>query len=240
MDNPPTRKEHGVPVVYRIINRLNGKIYVGSAKNFYNRFGDYKRCNRNVSPIIKAAILKHGFSNFSFDILEVVADVSSTLLREQIYLDSLQPFVPHGYNFSRYASSWLGNKHTEETKKKIALINKGRVRSRAMKENLREINLNRDPEIQKKMTESIRKTFASGTRKQISYKIILQIDKKTLQVIERFNSIPKAASSINGNAHTIWAAAVGKAHGAHGFYWRYEEEYKREGLVLRNRGDLQK
>jgi predicted nucleic acid-binding Zn-ribbon protein len=58
------------------------------------------------------------------------------LIIEQHYLDTLKPYI-NGLNVSEYADrppSWLGKKHTEETKKKISEGNKGKICSEYSKQ----------------------------------------------------------------------------------------------------------
>ena len=63
---------------------------------------------------IDRALLKHGFSNFSLEILEY-CDIKVLLEREQYYLNRLKPV----YNVVEKAGSTIGYKHTEETLKKM-------------------------------------------------------------------------------------------------------------------------
>jgi len=57
--------------IYRWVNNLNGKTYVGSAINLSKRLGSYfneKELNRNPRPI-QDALLKYGHQNFTLEIL---------------------------------------------------------------------------------------------------------------------------------------------------------------------------
>jgi group I intron endonuclease len=70
--------------------------------------------------IIYSALLKHGYDNFSVDILEY-CEVSQLVKREQYYLDLLKP----KYNILKAANSRLGSKHTLETKALMSIKQKG-------------------------------------------------------------------------------------------------------------------
>lgn len=81
--------------VYRWINKINGKSYVGSSVSLGNRFNDYyslSSLTRKVkgSIIIYRALLKYGYKNFNLDILEY-CKISVLIEREQYYLDHLKP-----------------------------------------------------------------------------------------------------------------------------------------------------
>ena len=63
---------------------------------------------------IDRALLKHGFSGFSFEILEY-CESKESLEKEQYYLDNLKP----EYNIAEIAGSTLGYKHTPESLTKM-------------------------------------------------------------------------------------------------------------------------
>ena len=98
----------------RWTNKLNANTYVGSSTNLSKRFINYYNYNyisdpkRNMS--IHKAILKHGYSNFSLEIL-VYCKPEDVIKVEQEYIDDLKP----EYNILKVAGSSLGYKHTEET-----------------------------------------------------------------------------------------------------------------------------
>lgn len=101
--------------VYRWINNLNNKTYVGSSINLSVRFYTYYSLGylaKSNRPM-ERALLKYGFSNFSLEILEYCSRYN-LLEREQYYLDNLKP----DYNIVEKAGSTLGYKHTEESIKK--------------------------------------------------------------------------------------------------------------------------
>lgn len=101
-------------VIYRWINNIDGKTYVGSTTNFYSRFYKYYNVEylKKHNTIIHNAILKYGFSNFSLEILEYCSK-QDVIKREQYYLDLLKP----EYNILHTAGSSLGFKHSEDTLK---------------------------------------------------------------------------------------------------------------------------
>nr|YP_009568477.1 GIY endonuclease [Drechslerella brochopaga]QBL02557.1 GIY endonuclease [Drechslerella brochopaga] len=60
------------------------------------------------------ALIKHGYSNFSLEILEY-CEAENCIEREQFYIDLYKP----EYNILKFAGSNLGYKHTEETLDKL-------------------------------------------------------------------------------------------------------------------------
>lgn len=67
-----------------------------------------KRRIKTKQSLIYRALLKHGYSSFSLDILEY-CDLSTLLEREQYYLDNWQ----HMYNILKFAYYRKGLKHTK-------------------------------------------------------------------------------------------------------------------------------
>ena len=104
--------------IYRLINRINNKSYIGSANNLRTRFYVYYSSNRlkNSNMIIYKAILKYGYKNFTLDILEY-CNPNVLLEREQYYIDNLEPI----YNSLTKAGSSIGYKHTSDTLDKFKL-----------------------------------------------------------------------------------------------------------------------
>src|SRR6266849_4907080 len=114
--------------IYRINNLITGKSYIGSSVNIAGRFSNYyslvylENRVKKGSSIIYSSLLKHGYSNFSIDILEYCEPLS-LLEKEQYYIDLLKP----EYNILKIAGSRFGSKQSEETKKLISNILKNRV-----------------------------------------------------------------------------------------------------------------
>lgn len=115
----------GKAAVYRWINKINGKTYVGSSSNLAARLKHYfsstilKR-NSNHNMLIAKALLKYGHSNFKLEILEYCEPLKC-LEREQYYFDILKP----EYNILKIAGSSMGVKRSEEAKRLISLATKG-------------------------------------------------------------------------------------------------------------------
>lgn len=104
--------------IYEIVNKVNGKRYVGSAVNLGQRWRQH-RCELGKgrhNPHLQNAWRKHGELAFSFWVLEFVDDRSSLLQREQHYIDSLCP----EYNCAVVAGSNFGVKFGEEVRRKMA------------------------------------------------------------------------------------------------------------------------
>lgn len=113
--------------IYLLHNLVNGKQYVGSAKDLKKRLYSYYfplklMDNRYVSN----SILKYGHDKFSVVIVEIVTfknDLKKEILeREQYFIDTLKPQL----NLSPTAGSKLGCKLSEETKRKLSQLKVGK------------------------------------------------------------------------------------------------------------------
>jgi group I intron endonuclease len=139
--------------IYLVLNKITLDYYIGSAatSKFYSRF--YKHLISLIgSKIVKNAVRKYGISNFSFIILELFPEEvnkenNKRLLNiEDFYIKSLLP----NYNILTEAGNSFGYKHTEidrikmktnyseERRRRIELLNKGKKLTSATIERMRE------------------------------------------------------------------------------------------------------
>ena len=122
--------------IYKITNKINEKFYIGSAVDYNRRKKQHiwNFLNNKNSPVLQKSFNKHGESCFVFEIVEIVKEKNSLLAREQFYLDNLKSWDPNiGYNICKIAGSWLGNQHTEETKKILREKSTGFIHSEESK-----------------------------------------------------------------------------------------------------------
>lgn len=95
--------------IYKIINKINNKYYLGSSIDIDHRFSTHisnlKR-GKHDNDYLQKSFNKHGENNFIFEIIEVTEnDIEIILGREQWYLDNWKPWERDiGYNINRIAS----------------------------------------------------------------------------------------------------------------------------------------
>lgn len=130
--------------IYIITNKLNFKLYVGSAINIEYRWKKHKeqlRSHRHGNQHLQSAWNKYGEHNFEFCILEE-CNISELLIREQAWIDHTN-CCTNGYNISPTAGSPLGVKHTDETKQRISNSQKGRTTSEKTKRLMSDVQKNK-------------------------------------------------------------------------------------------------
>ena len=136
--------------IYKIINVVNNKFYVGSAVNLRRRktrhFSEL-RLGKHNNKHLQAAWLKHGEKSFVFVVVEEIADTAKLLEAENVWLkehvgkdycynlgvDATAPMLGKGGELS---PTW-GYTHTPEAKLKIGKHSRGRRHRKESREKIR-------------------------------------------------------------------------------------------------------
>lgn len=207
--------------VYRIVNKIDGKIYVGSAKNTTKRKSEHFWCLRNrrhCNVYLQRAYNKHGEDAFIFEIIELCDEVDC-VEREQYYIDLYKPYERQsGYNICENAASILGIKRSDETKKKIGSANSGKKLSKEQKEHLSTIN--KGKKLSKEHKEKIRsgnlgKSMSGEAKQKISAgnkgkskSIDHRKSMSEAQRLSGLNGVKIAQFDLNGNLIKIHDKAI--------------------------------
>lgn len=83
--------------IYKITNRINGKIYIGQSVNPEKRFIDHCYINKKYKSLINDAIKKYGRENF---ILEIIGWFEDYNEKEKYYIQYYRSLAPYGYNIA--------------------------------------------------------------------------------------------------------------------------------------------
>ena len=130
--------------IYHIVNKVNGKYYVGSSNNVYHRWSRHRsQLNHNKYPNLhlQNAWNKYGVKNFSF-ILIAEIPVDLLLENEQKILSGL--VLRDTYNISPAAiAPMAGRKHTAETKLKMSRSQSGHKVSTEQKRKISDARIGR-------------------------------------------------------------------------------------------------
>lgn len=110
-------------IVYKITNKLNGKVYVGlTRQTLAKRWYDHQRITSRVSAL-KAAISKYRPINFSVEVLGEYKNTQGLINAEKYYINYLNCMVPNGYNITCGGEA---PEHSEASKIKMSLSHKGK------------------------------------------------------------------------------------------------------------------
>jgi group I intron endonuclease len=121
--------------VYKILNIINSKVYIGSSENIPKRWKRHLKGlknNKHGNKYLQRAFNIYGEDNFKFEVIETCSKEKTFLLkREQFYINLYKSSNPKfGYNLSPTAGSNLGYKHTNEAKQNMRLANAGKNKGR--------------------------------------------------------------------------------------------------------------
>lgn len=152
-------------VVYKIINKINSKVYIGCTINFNYRIKRHFSGKYCGSYLLFKAINKYGKDAFEIEILEKYSDSKSMQLGEIEYIKLNNSIIPNGYNIhlggkggkvklteaqlnqrktfgKRMAQYHIGNKHnlgrvaSDETRLKISKAFCGKKKSEETKKRM--------------------------------------------------------------------------------------------------------
>src|SRR5574343_1194022 len=157
--------------VYAIVNKENGKLYIGSTKDFKMRkkahFNKLKS-NKHLNGHLQGAFNIHKGENFEFKILKYCKE-SQLLKWEQYYINYYNSTNRNcGYNLGLRADRQIVS---EETRKKISIANKGKKRSLEISEKIRQFQTGkkRSEDQKRKMSKSGKgKIFSDERKRKIS------------------------------------------------------------------------
>lgn len=157
--------------IYKIINRVNGKYYVGSSNEVFGKHGRWVehvnalRSNRHKNQHLQRSWNKHGESAFNFVLVERV-NVPDLLLVEQKYLDVARDERPLCYNAKFKAGGGSSPVDwTPERRKNMSDALRGRVIDEKWKANLKAAAKTKtvSPETKQRLSELKRKRMMGNT-----------------------------------------------------------------------------
>lgn len=75
--------------IYKIVNSINDKIYIGRTDNYEIRFIQHKSCARQklYNNQMYKDMLNYGFDKFSIEVIEEVDDFETSVQKEQYYIN---------------------------------------------------------------------------------------------------------------------------------------------------------
>ena len=209
-------------VIYQIKNLLNGKLYIGSTKNFKRRKTSHiKKLNARNSGCtgIQNAWNKYGQENFIFEILEEVPDEVDMIYREEQLILLHNTNGINGYNIQLPYT--MGSRETSYDKTKHGLKD---WFSKNAPHGLKKMT---SEEWLKKRNEDSNFTLRSIKKE----KLLSSLSKSVIAVdmnggiLEEFQSIGEAAKKYYGDSENRQISICCKNNS------KYIKIYKRKGLI---------
>lgn len=182
--------------VYKITNKVNGKIYIGitnqgSGVRYYKHWSDARK--GDPCPIHKA-MAKYGKENFTLEIIDFADTYDELKEKEKFYIkkfNSMDRSV--GYNLTEGGDGTFGRLHSEETKEKIRQKALGRKASEETKKKMSESRKGKCSDKKRKHLQEISK---------LKCRRVYQYD-KNLNFIAEYSSLTEASKITGLNIDTI-------------------------------------
>jgi len=124
--------------IYKAVNTINGKVYIGFDSNWPRRKRQHKNSFKKLKTKFYSSIKKYGWDNFSWQIIYQSKDGEYCLNNMETFFIKEYDSLNNGYNMTLGGEGFLGKipwnkgckglyKHTEETKLKISKNSMNRV-----------------------------------------------------------------------------------------------------------------
>lgn len=236
--------------IYKILNKITNKFYIGSAADIKARWSVHKRrlrTNLHDNEYLQNAWNKHGEENFLFEIIEI-CEKQNLILLEQKYLDDYKCWDRDiGYNIAKIAGNTTGCFHSQESKDLIKKNNKAATEEvRQKMKDYWSIPENRKSQSEKrkqylslkqnrdKLSQSKIEFYKNNPDKKLygnknpSYglkfrnKYVERVDPITGEIKE-YKSV-RDVSKEGFDSSTVSKVCKGKLNTHKGYYWKYKEE----------------
>lgn len=230
--------------IYKITNLINNKPYIGKTsqtvekrwKDHYYEARRWKKCQETGTDFgynssLYPAMNKHGYENFTIQLLEEVDSLEALNQREKYWIDFYDA-RNNGYNIAAggHGGFFLGCKHTPEALEKLRIASTGRKQSpesiaktanakRGTKVSAEGRERMRQAKLGKKTgkhSEEWRKHISEGQRNEV-----ICIETNTV-----YYNIAEAARQTGLHAACISSCVRGKAKTTGGYHWQYTDKNK--------------
>jgi len=212
--------------IYGILNTVNGKWYIGQSVDVRKRWRSHRReLSMGIHPNahLQSAFSHYGECAFSFEILEecAVADLND---REIVWIKEKGSYH-NGYNLTTGGDGTCGLLVSDETRKKMSAAHRGQKHSEQTIRRIRAGHLNsetsaahmkrlREMKCSRPATDKEREHLLRLSKKQC--KQVLCIDTGVV-----YESAHEAAHAIGSYQSNISACCRGKTETHRGYRWRY-------------------
>ena len=147
--------------IYKCVNRLNGKVYIGFDSKWPNRKYEHKYNTNHKKQKLYHAIRKYGWNNFDWEVIYQSFDGEYTLKVMENYFITEYHSYNNGYNETLGGEGTLGRITKEETKNKISKALKGKPKSNHHIQKMAETRKGKTQteETRRKRSESMKETL---------------------------------------------------------------------------------
>jgi group I intron endonuclease len=144
--------------IYKVINLINGKVYIGFTKNLEARIKAHKK-SITKPEIYKSsfhrAIRKYGWDNFTWHTIYQSKDLTHTLNFAENYFIKEYNSFENGYNMTTGGDGRPGLKHNEETKYIIGSRTRGKKLPEKHKNEISKSHIGIKPSLETRLQMSL-------------------------------------------------------------------------------------
>jgi group I intron endonuclease len=207
----------GMGYIYKVVNKLNGMMYIGQTKNdLYERWRGHKKITSNCL-YLKNALQKYGVENFSFKLICICFDEDLDFYEVE-YIQKHNTIVPNGYNIRDGGNS---GKHNEITKLKISNSLKNRTKNITNRRVGIPHTLSTKERISKALKGRVMKKETIQKLSKLNTKHnILQYDSQNKE-ISTYPNIIECAKSLGVSKAAVSMVCTGKRKSLKGYLFKY-------------------
>jgi group I intron endonuclease len=135
--------------IYKIENRRTGKAYIGFTGQRVSKRWEVHCSEANVGTrmrCIHAALRKHGFDAFTFEVIGTAADAETAKAMEQLAIRVYGSIAPGGYNLTAGGDGMLTPSPETRAKMRAAQIGRKQASETIEKRRQKQIGRRRSPE----------------------------------------------------------------------------------------------
>lgn len=192
-------------IIYKITNRINGKVYIGQTKqSLQKRWNNHCGKNSHCS-ILHLAITKYGAENFTVEQIDVACNKDELDKKEIYWIAHFDSIAPNGYNISSGGNGNRGHKPTAETLAKRSASLKGI--------HVGDANPAKRDDVRKKMSEAAKRR--TGKLSSRGKEVVC------LELGQTFPTAKEAGKRIGCSYKNISAVCNGKRNTCGGFHWKW-------------------
>lgn len=199
--------------IYRITNLISKKMYIGQTIRDPNaRWCGHKNAIKagKGCPILQKAVLKDGIKNFKFEVLIICFDEDLNIYEKE-YIKKYNTLAPNGYNATEGGEpggTFIGKKHSEETKKILSEKNRKYYENEENKQrvaNLVKEGLKKSEKWKKAKDEG---RIGIAGKQRIGGKLAEETKKKISESVKKYHEKNNSTTKINHKARMT--SALGK------------------------------
>jgi group I intron endonuclease len=150
-----------IHTIYKIVNNINGKVYIGYDSNWPNRKQSHIYHTKDRNQYIYQALRKYGIENFTWEPIYQSKDGKHCLnVMESFFIKEYNSFET-GYNLTLGGEGTLGRPTTDTTKSKISKTLKNKPKTKEHLQKMSETRKGKKPsdEALRKRSESMKRTL---------------------------------------------------------------------------------